>query len=291
MAEKDNPGPSLELPSLFDRRKKRRASGDDTPTPSDPASEPRTTPAADATPAAAGDSQDTRVLKPAPAADAARAPATPTGQPTVQAPARSTVQAPAQPTAQPTTQPPATSPSRTPAQPTPQPTPQPTVAPTSQPAAQATAPPPHPDPSTGADEESTGRSMPSLPTLGAAVAALVVGALVGLLGVVLTFLGLKGCELVTGTDSCGGPGLLVLVAIMVAMVLAGAAMLRLFAVPDAGSVSFLGVGLLVVVVLVLLVDSLASLAMLAVIPALTAGCFAGARWVTTQLSDDVMADR
>ena len=31
--------------------------------------------------------------------------------------------------------------------------------------------------------------------------------------------------------------------------------------------------------------------MLIVIPALTAGCFALARWVTTQLSDDVMADR
>ena len=30
MAEKDNPGPSLELPSLFDRKKKRRSSGDDT---------------------------------------------------------------------------------------------------------------------------------------------------------------------------------------------------------------------------------------------------------------------
>ena len=133
--------------------------------------------------------------------------------------------------------------------------------------------------------------MPSLPALGAAVAALVVGALVGLLGVVLTFLGLQGCELVTGTDSCGGPGLLVLVAIVVAMVLAGAAMLRLFGVPDAGSVSFLGVGLLMVVVLVLLIDSLASPAMLVVIPVLTAGCFALARWVTTQLSDDVMADR
>jgi hypothetical protein len=75
------------------------------------------------------------------------------------------------------------------------------------------------------------------------------------------------------------------------MVLAGAAMLRLFAVPDAGSVSFLGVGLMMVVVLVLLVDSLASPVMLVVIPALTAGCFTAARWVTTQLSDDVMSDR
>ena len=61
--------------------------------------------------------------------------------------------------------------------------------------------------------------------------------------------------------------------------------------PDAGSVSFLGVGLLMVVVLVLLIDALDSPAMLVVIPALTAACFAAARWVTTQLSDDVMADR
>ncbi len=157
-----------------------------------------------------------------------------------------------------------------------------------------------PVPVAGADEESTeaeestgrrGPRVPELPDLGLTVAALVVGALVGLLGVVLTFLGLRGCELVTGTDSCGGPGLLVLVAILVAMVLAGAAMLRLFRVPDAGSVSFLGVGVLTVVVLVLLLDVLTSLVMVVVIPVLTAGCYALARWVTTQLAEDVMVDR
>ena len=51
---------------------------------------------------------------------------------------------------------------------------------------------PGPD-ATDESEESTGR-MPDLPDLGVAVAALVVGAVVGLLGVVLTFLGLKAAS-------------------------------------------------------------------------------------------------
>ena len=73
-----------------------------------------------------------------------------------------------------------------------------------------------------------------------------------------------------------------LIAILVVMVLAGAAMLRLFGVPDAGSVRFLGVGMPTVVILVLLLDVLLSVVMIVVVPVLTAGCYALARWVTTQ---------
>jgi hypothetical protein len=142
-----------------------------------------------------------------------------------------------------------------------------------------------------AQPEERRRSRRTLPELAATTAALVVGAVVGLLGVVLTFLGLQGCQLVAGTSSCGGPGLLVLVAIFVAMVLAGAAALKLFGVPEAGSVSFLGTGLLMVILLIFFLEALDHASMVFVIPALTAPCFALARWVTTQLSEDVMEDR
>ncbi|QIK67662.1 hypothetical protein G7072_16065 [Nocardioides sp. HDW12B] len=319
MAEKDSPGPSLELPSLFDRKKKRRSEVTDEPAPTEgstPPAPPAEPAAASPTPAPAPATEPVTPAEPAARTAPEPSPAEPT-RPVEPTPAARTT--PPSPAAEP-------APTSRPAQPAQRTEPVQPVEP-AQPARPGTAddtrampaasagatgvratdtrpgPAPaaatsHPDPQVGpgpdgtdASEESTGRRMPDLPDLGVAVAALVVGAVVGLLGVVLTFLGLKGCELVTGTDSCGGPGLLVLVAILVAMVLGGAAMLRLFGVPDAGSVSFLGVGMLTVVILVLLLDVLLSVVMIVVIPVLTAGCFALARWVTTQLGEDVMADR
>lgn len=131
------------------------------------------------------------------------------------------------------------------------------------------------------------RERRSAPDLGGSTAALLVGAVTGLAGCVLTYLGLQGCELVTNTSSCGGPGLLVLVVIGVAMILAGAAMLRFLRVPEPGSVSFLGVGIMVVVVLVFLIDSLYDAWMFVAVPMVTAASFALARWVTTRYTDDV----
>jgi hypothetical protein len=125
-----------------------------------------------------------------------------------------------------------------------------------------------------------------LPPLAASTAAIVVGAVVGLLGCVLTYLSLLGCEVVTGSDSCGGPGLLVLVVIVVAMVLIGAALLRMFRVPEAGNLSFLGIGLMTTLTLVFLIDYLFEVWMFAVIPVLTALCFGLARWITTRWTDD-----
>jgi hypothetical protein len=129
-----------------------------------------------------------------------------------------------------------------------------------------------------------------MPEVAASTAAFLVGALVGLLGCVLTYVGLQGCELVTGTDSCGGPGLLVLGVILVVMVLAGAAMLKALGVTDAGNVSFLGVGVLTVVALLLLIDYLYDPWMFAVVPAVTALSFSLARWVTTLYAEDVLDD-
>jgi hypothetical protein len=96
----------------------------------------------------------------------------------------------------------------------------------------------------------------------------------------LTWAGFRLCEVVRGTSSCGDPGFLLLVAILVAMVLLGRTLLRVWGLPDPGSTSFLGVGLLAVMVLLFLVPSIFSWWMALVVPAVTAATFALAHWVT-----------
>ena len=118
------------------------------------------------------------------------------------------------------------------------------------------------------------------------VAAAVVGAVVGLLGCIVTWVGLQGCEVVTGAQTCGGPGLLILVAIVVGQILVGAALLKMVGVPEAGNLSFLGVGIMVVITLMVLIDYLYEGWMFAAIPVVTALSFLVARWVTTKYADD-----
>ena len=68
---------------------------------------------------------------------------------------------------------------------------------------------------------------------------------------------LRLCDAATGTASCGGgPGLLMLLAILIALTYLGGWLLRGFGISDAGSTSFLAVGLLAVVAMLFLVDSL-----------------------------------
>ena len=52
------------------------------------------------------------------------------------------------------------------------------------------------------DEERPVRRRPTLPPLAVPVVAALTGALVGLVGVVATYLALQGCETVRGTESC-----------------------------------------------------------------------------------------
>lgn len=114
--------------------------------------------------------------------------------------------------------------------------------------------------------------------LGAAVA----GLLVGLLMIGLVSLGLKACGQVQGTSSCGtGPGMLLLLAMLVISVVVGRVLLQLFHVPDPGSTSFLAVGLVGVISLLFLIDVLDTWPMVIVIPAISALCFLGSWWVTT----------
>jgi hypothetical protein len=113
------------------------------------------------------------------------------------------------------------------------------------------------------------------------VAALLTGAVVGLVLVGLTSAGLHLCTAWRGTSSCGNPGILLLLAINAVAVLLGALLLRLLGVDNPGSTSFLGVGLLVVLVLLALLPVVERWWMVIVVPALATLTYAAAWWLTT----------
>lgn len=146
------------------------------------------------------------------------------------------------------------------------------------------------DDDTGQDEETTdgtGRRKVALPAIGGMAAAILTGAVVGVLTVGLTWASLRLCEVAQGTSSCGNPGFFLLLAIMIAMVLTGGALLRGFGVTDPGSTSFLGMGLVAVIVLLFLVDLLFAWWMILVIPAVAVVAYALAHWVTTAFVEPV----
>lgn len=121
----------------------------------------------------------------------------------------------------------------------------------------------------------------SLPAIGGRAAAIVTGLVVGALLVGLVWGSLRLCEVVRGTSSCGQPGFLVLLAILVLLVLVGRALLNGFGVNDAGSTSFLGVGVVAVVVLLFLSGQLFEWWTALVVPAAAVVSFALAHWVST----------
>jgi hypothetical protein len=140
-------------------------------------------------------------------------------------------------------------------------------------------PEPHPE---REPEPAPRRKAPrTAPLLAPRVAAGLTGLLVGAAGTALTYGSLRGCEMLRGTESCGGPGLLLLVAILALMVLAGALLLALLKVSTARGTSFLGVGLMAVVVLVALMEQLFSVWMFLAVPLICAVSYVAAHWVTT----------
>lgn len=143
-------------------------------------------------------------------------------------------------------------------------------------------------PATAAKPKRTERTV-SLPPLSGLTAAAVTGVAVGLLAVLLTFLALRGCEQARGTSSCGGPGLFLLIAIMVICVLAGRFLLAAWDVTDPGSTSFLAVGLLAVIALLFLVNVLFEWWMIILIPLIGMATYMLSHWVTTALIEP--ADR
>lgn len=124
------------------------------------------------------------------------------------------------------------------------------------------------------------RRLPDLHLPGPVV-ALVTGALVGLALVGLTSASLHLCSTMRGTSSCGKPGLLLLLVITVATVFLGSVLLRLAGVASSGSTSFLGVGLLVVVILLALLPVIFRWWMVLVIPAVGMLTYAASWWLTT----------
>jgi prepilin signal peptidase PulO-like enzyme (type II secretory pathway) len=131
--------------------------------------------------------------------------------------------------------------------------------------------------------------VPRGPLLTGYPAAALTGLLVGALMVGLTVAALRGCEAIRGTSTCGGPGLLLLVVILMILVMLGQALLRAFTVPDPGSTSFLAVGLLAVIALLFLIDVILDWQMIIVIPLVGVTTFLLSHWVTTTFVDP--ADR
>jgi hypothetical protein len=115
--------------------------------------------------------------------------------------------------------------------------------------------------------------------------ALVTGAVVGLVLVGLTVGSLHLCTALRGTDSCGKPGILILLAITAVAILLGSVLLRLTGVVAHGSTSFLGVGLLVVVILLALLPVLDEWWVAIAIPAIAMLTFLASWWLTTTYAE------
>ena len=113
------------------------------------------------------------------------------------------------------------------------------------------------------------------------------GIVVGGLAVLLAWLAGVGCEAVRGTSACGGgPGLLILLVVLVVLTWTGSLLLRVLGVPHAGSTSLLAVGILAVLVLVFLLGSLDEGWALVAVPVASAISYAASWWVTGAVGDD-----
>jgi len=228
MAEdQERTGPSLEPPSFFRRKNKKK----------DPAPEPTPPPVEDDSPTTILDDVGTDMTQPL----AAPVPPTPDAPPPlfadeVEAPeaAPASVDAPA----------PADEPAAAPAKPE------------------------------RVRRERTGPPLPGR------VAAALAGLLAGAVVVGLTASSFKLCSEIQGTNSCGGPGIFLLVAILVVAVVLGTVVLRFCQVPEPGSTSFLAVGLTSVIALLFLVDLLFEWWMVIVIPLVSIVTFVLSHWVT-----------
>ena len=155
------------------------------------------------------------------------------------------------------------------------------------------APQPVPAVEPGTEPRTEPRARRQLPTiaLSGIPAAAATGAVIGGLAVLLAWLATSACDVVRGTSSCGGgPGLLILVAMLVLLAYAGGLLLRVFGVPDAGSTSILAVGILAVLVLVFLLGSIDEWWMVLAIPVAAVIAYCASWWVTTAVVRDGSED-
>ena len=129
--------------------------------------------------------------------------------------------------------------------------------------------------------------LPSLPSLSGIPAAAVTGAVVGGLALLLTWLAVSSCDVVRGTKSCGGgPGFLILVAVLFVLAWAGGLLLAGFGVSDATSTSFLAVGVMAVVVMLFLLDAIYDWWIVIAIPVVSVLAYIGSWWITTSVIED-----
>ena len=141
-----------------------------------------------------------------------------------------------------------------------------------------------PDPEPEHEPRAPRFTLPALPGLTAAV---VTGAVVGALAVLLTWLSTTACDAVRGTSSCGGgPGFLILVAVLVVLAYAGALILGAFGVPHAASTSVLAVGVTAVLVMLFLLDSIYDGWMVIAIPVVAVIAYAGSWWITNAVVEN-----
>ena len=114
-------------------------------------------------------------------------------------------------------------------------------------------------------------------------AAVITGVVCGLVSVLLGWLAASGCDAVRGVGTCGGFGVISLVAIIAIAVLIGSILLRAWHVSDPTSTAFLGVGLVAVFVMLFMLDKIGSTWMILVIPVLSAILFWFSWWVTAKI--------
>ncbi len=158
------------------------------------------------------------------------------------------------------------------------PAPTPRPEPAAQPTPTTTLPDAEPEPEPAPAPRAPRVSLPALPPLAAVT---ITGAVVGGLAVLLTWLSTTACDAVRGTPSCGGgPGFLILVAVLVVLAYAGALLLGALGVPDAGSTSVLAVGITAVLVMLFLLDSIYDGWMVIAIPVVAVIAFAASWWIT-----------
>lgn len=125
------------------------------------------------------------------------------------------------------------------------------------------------------------------PGIHPAWAAVITGAISGLICVLLAKGASAGCEAVRDNSSCGGGlGLLALIAILAIEVLIGANLLKAWKVSDPFSTSFLGVGLVAMVAMLFFLDVIDKASMVGVIPAITAASFLLSWWVTVRFVEE-----
>ena len=125
-----------------------------------------------------------------------------------------------------------------------------------------------------------------LPPIAGQLAAAITGTVVGLVGVGLVVLSERGCQAVRGASSCGSAGLFLILAVAALMVVLGALALSAWRQDAALSTSFMGVGLLAVLVMLFLLPVVFRWFMVLVMPVLGAGTFTLSWWVSNRMGPE-----